>query len=422
MSLWAFRFVLFYLLFLLVQPQVRFPFLAPWRPAFVCIIISAVLHIMSASSEGKPLIRFGPATISALFLMFFSYLSNHFGPFMTNTWWNPEIDYIFKNCMAMILIEAMATTVERAWAVFGTIAFATLWWVKAGVRLSAVGATFTDDRLMGPGVGLLTNPNAFAFAMVLMIPIYLYFFQHSRSKLFRWGFLVCAPTAMYIVFQTGSRTGFLCLAGCLLLVVPRFARKQIAILPLLLLGGFIGLSMTGERNIDRFRTIYQSYLEFTGQVEQKPVSEMNRDELSSYERKMKNVHSWELVKRYPVFGVGLYFDYDLVPEELQYARGTVHNDWLYTGLQMGFIGMGIYASLLVIIAFAGFKIQRAMKPQWPALADLGWMLKVFVGIYMIGGFFSPNSWSALLMSVTGAASALWLDVKKHSWNTGTEKY
>jgi len=159
--------------------------------------VAVILHVVSANQEGRPLVRFGPATVTALLLMFFSFVSNQFGIFQDYTGWNSNIDIIFKNSICLILIEAMATTVERVWAVFGTIMLATLWWIKGGLRLSAAGAMYAGDRLMGPAVSLIENPNGFAFMMTLMIPIYLYFYQNSEIKVLKWGALFCAISAVF---------------------------------------------------------------------------------------------------------------------------------------------------------------------------------------------------------------------------------
>lgn len=421
MSLWAFRFVLFYLVFLLVQPQVRFPFLAPWRPAYVCMVIAAILHFASASRENKPIIRFGPATITALLLMMFSYISLHFGPLQTSSEWNSYIDIIFKNCLCLILIEAMATTVERSWAVMATIFIATLWWVKGGLRLSAAGETYGGDRLMGPGVSLVENPNGFAFLMALMIPVYIYFYQHSKWRIMKWGSAFCALSAIYIALQTGSRTGLLCLIATGVLCAPKLASKSKPLLLVAVVSLFFITGTVSEKNAERFRTIRQSIDEFFERVTPKSPDQMNQDELSAYERKMKNKHALGLIKQYPIFGLGVSHDDDLIPDEYAYARGQVHNDWLFAGLQLGLIGMALYASFLICLFAVSTRIHRDAKSSWPNLADLGWTIRVMTGIYIVGGFFSPITWNPLLLALVGATSALGTNYRNKSWSLNQEK-
>jgi hypothetical protein len=57
--------------------------------------------------------------------------------------WNNFLDIIVKNSLLLIMVEALAFSVERVWAVQMTTLFCTFWWVKGGLRLSAMGATYS---------------------------------------------------------------------------------------------------------------------------------------------------------------------------------------------------------------------------------------------------------------------------------------
>jgi len=169
MSLWAFRFLLFYICILFVQPQNRFLFLYPLHIADLSIIAAVGLHIIACMQEKRPLIRFGPATVTAILLIVFGLISQYTGALQVGTEWNSYIDRLMKAAFVCILVEAMSDSVQRIWAVQGTMMLATLWWIKAGVRLAAAGATYYDDRIMGPAVSIVENPNGFASALCVMI-------------------------------------------------------------------------------------------------------------------------------------------------------------------------------------------------------------------------------------------------------------
>jgi hypothetical protein len=411
-----------YITILLVQPQNRFLFLHPLRIAMLSMIIASVLHIMSASQDGRPIIRFGPATITALLLMLFSMISLHFGAMQTFHGWNPNIDIIIKNCICLILIEAMATTVERVWAVQATLMLGTLWWVKGGLRLAASGATYGGDRIMGPAVSLIENPNAFAYLLTVMIPLYLYFYQKTPNKWLRWGFLGLALISVYIVLQTGSRTGLLALIAVGAFLLPKYGAHH----KRTLIGSAIAIvfisSSIGAMNVERFRTIPNSIRSFlAGDAEEKPVYLMNADEQSAWERKMKNKHTWALIKDYPVFGVGIQPNQSLVGDKYGFAKGQVHNEWLYAGMQMGFIGVGLYVSLMATIFYFGWRVEKRMKHVWPALSDLGWTFKMQGVVFLVGGSFSPIPWNPLYLVIAGSASAMWLNIQNQSWNAATAK-
>lgn len=420
MSLWAFRFVLFYITILLVQPQNRFYFLWPFRIAFVAMIIAAVLHIVSASQEDRPLIRFGPATITALILMFFAFIANAMGSYGGG--WNAEIDIIVKNCICLILIEAMALTVERVWAVQATVLLSTLWWIKGGLRLSAAGATHSGDRLMGPAVSLIENPNGYAYMMALMIPLYLYFYQKSDQKYLRLGFLFCALASVYIIFNTGSRTGMLILVALGAVLLPRYFARYKGALVVSGISIFFILGTVSSMNMERFKTIGDSVKSFLASdyVEKDPA-QMTQDEQSAWERKMKNKDSWSLIKENPIMGLGLMPDQAYIAERYFYATGQVHNEWLYIGVRMGLIGMGLYFAFMTYILGYGSKVQRVAKESFPALSDLGWTIKLQGVVFLIGGSFSPVGWNPLYMIFAACASALWLNYQQQSWNAATLK-
>lgn len=417
LSKWAFVSLMWYICILCVQPQNRFLFLYNLHIADIAAGMAVVLHAVSASQEGRPIIRLGPATVLALALLVCSYISLHTGVFQTWSTWNPNIDIIFKNSLVLILIEATAYNVNRVWGVQFTLLMATLWWVKAGLRLSAAGATYSGDRIMGGAVSLIENPNAFAYLMAVMLPIYIFFFQQEeRRKWLRYGFLGLVFAGVFIIFQTGSRSGFIALICLAVVLIPRFAAQYKA---QVVVGGLVMywvVSMVSPGNIERFRTIPQSIAGFlhreeeTG-IEAKAVSEMTQEEQSAWERRMKNKHTWELIKMYPVFGVGIDANDSMIPAELPLATGQVHNELLYAGKQMGFIGMGIYLGLIGTLIVRGYLVLRLCRNWWPTCANLGWTLMLQGVVFVSGGFFSPISWNPLFLILAGSASALLTNLK-----------
>lgn len=417
MSRWAFVSLMWYICILCVQPQNRFLFLYNLHIADLAAGAAVVLHVISAGQEGRPILRPGPATVLALTLLVCSYISLHTGVFQTHSDWNPNIDIIFKNCLVLILIEATAYNVGRVWGVQFTLLIATLWWVKAGIRLSAAGATYSGDRIMGGAVSLIENPNGFAYLMAVMLPIYIFFFQQEeRRKWLRYGFLALVFAGVFIIFQTGSRSGFIALICLGIVLVPRFASQyklQVVV------GGFIlywVVSLVSPGNIERFRSIPESISGFLTKktdegIETKAPADMTQDEQSAWERRMKNKHTWALIKMYPVFGVGIDADDRMIPSELPLATGQVHNELLYAGKQMGFIGMGLYLGLISTLIVRGYLVLRMCRHWWPTCANLGWTLMLQGIVFISGGFFSPISWNPLFLILAGSASALLTNLK-----------
>ena len=405
MSLWAFRALLWYLCVMLVQPQNRFTFLWPLHIADLTFIAAVGLHAVSCLEKQRPLVHMGPATILALSLLFFAALSQHFGAYQISPAWNANLDVLVKNSLLLILVEAMATSVERVWAVQMTTLFCTLWWVKGGLRLSAMGATYSGDRLMGAAVSLIENPNGFAYMMCVFLPLYLYAYQQAPKKWQKWAFLACALSAVWIVFETGSRTGLVTLIAIGAILLPYYGKNHFRTLAIIGLALALLYPLTGERNRARFRTIPQSVKAFFSEEEEDPNRPMTQDEMSADDRQQKNKQTWEIIKENLIFGIGINPDVTSFVERFPHAPGQVHCEILMAGRQMGLIGMGLYAGLLSTIFFGGWWVRRNAT-HWPAVRDLGWTFQMQAVAIAVGGSFCPLPWHPPLMFLAGSASAL----------------
>ena len=406
MSVWSFRFLLWFICVMFTAPQNRFPFLSPLHIADLSVMGAVGMHLLSAGQRGG-ILKMGPASVLTILLMLFGLLSQYTGALQTDTRWNGYIDILMKSSTVALLVEATCTSVKRVWLVQLTLLLATLWWIKGGLRLSSAGATCQGDRLMGPAVGLVENPNGFAYMMCVILPTYLYFFIHFRTVWMRWCALGLAIADIFITLRTGSRTGMLCLIAIGAFLLPRYGAQRKLALTTVAVAIVLLSSSIGALNIERFKSIPQSLLHFFGAGEEKDVHALNMDEQSAYERRMKNHDTWRLIKEYPLFGIGMNPDQSLYAEEFPFATGQVHNELLMAGREMGIIGMTLHLSLLATLFALGVLCQRHFAGWWPAAADLGWTFKVQAVAFAVGGFFSPLPWSAPFMILVASCSALW---------------
>ncbi len=406
LSLAAFRMLLVYIVVLFVQPQNRFTFLWPLHIADLSFMGAVGLHIMACVQDRRPIMRFGPATIVSVLLLVFAMLSQYIGEYQISSAWNPYIDIIVKNATMCILLEAMMTSVQRVMVTQLVVLVSTLWWIKAGVRLASAGATYSGDRLMGAAVGMIENPNSFAYFLCVFLPVYLWMSRHCRRRWERWAFLAGALADMYIVFKTGSRTGLLTLCVLAFFLLPHYGLHNLKSLVLFVLAVAVLLPMSGERNIQRFKTIPQSVKSFLGlgQAEERE-GPMTQDEQSADERSEKNKHTWGLIKEHLLFGVGVH------PDESRFgrwsmARGQVHCEILMVGKQMGLIGMSLYVACWGILLVGGGIVRARARDKWPALADLGWTFQLQGVCLIVGGSFCPSMWNPPMLIITASVSAL----------------
>lgn len=404
-GLWSFRFLLWYICVMLVQPQNRFTFLWPLHIADVSFIAAVGLHLLACLEDRRPIVRLGPGTAMGLALLFFAMLSQHFGTYQISPAWNAYLDIIVKNALLLILVEAMATSVARVWAVQMTMLFCTLWWVKGGLRLSGMGATYAGDRLMGAAISLIENPNSFAYMMCVFLPLYLYAYQRATKWWQRWAFLACALAAVWIVFETGSRTGMVALVAVGIFLLPHYGRHRWKTVVLVVVAVMFLYPLTGEKNRARFRTIPQSVAAFFSDESGKEPGLKSQDEQSADERQAKNRDTWALIKENFFFGVGVHPDQSKFMDRFPMASGQVHCEILMAGRQMGVIGMGMYAGFIGMIFFGGWWVRRTAA-DWPAVRDLGWTFQIQAVAIAVGGAFSPLPWHPPMMILAGSASAL----------------
>ena len=403
-SLWSFRFVLWYICILWVQPQMRFNFLVPLRIANTAFIIAVVFHVLAAMQEGRALIRWGVATKLGVSIIVLALMSLYLAPFQTDRSLD-AIETIWKPVVLMIMLEAMVTNVKRAWAVMATVAIATLWWMKAGFRLATAGESFRGERLMGPAIGLMDDPNAFAYMVVIIVPIYMYMSRFTTNKWVGRGYLAMTLLSVYIVIETGSRSGFVAMLVMGLLLAVHHWKTQKMNIVLAVLGIALIFPFTTESNRERVLSLADSFRTFVHGEIKDPNRTMTQDEQSSMERRQKNEDTWRLIKAYPVLGAGVNPNQSLHASEYPHAVGIVHCEILRAGYQMGLGGMVLYAGILMTTIVYGWKNYKKYA-GWPEMRELSWTLFAAGVTVSVAGFFGSFPWNPMTLTFCALASSL----------------
>jgi O-antigen ligase len=406
MSLWAFRFLLWFICVLFIQPQNRFTFLHPLHIGDIVAIAAVGLHFLACSKERRPFIRLGGASRAALVLLLLGLYAQYAGAFQTNTAWNQAIDVMVKVCVVVFILEASALTPQRVWAVQATLMLCTLWWVKAGLRLSAAGATYVGDRIMGAAVSMISNPNGFAYLMTCYVPLFFYFYWQESRKAWKMVYLFVAFAAIFVVLQTGSRTGMISMAFTMAFMMGRLLRTDRKMVVIGAAALFVVTGFVSEGNIERFKTIRHSIDSFFhGSMKEGE----NIDEQSSVERYYRNKHTWEMIKLHP-FGLGTDPDKTLFPEEHDFAIGEAHNELLMAGRTMGLPGMALYLAAVWMPFYYGRRIRKLVGRSMPGYALLGWLFQAQAVAFAVGGQFVPGCFNYPQMILVASASALWLNL------------
>ena len=409
---WSFRLICWYILILMTQPHFRFPILIPLHLGDLCFGGAFVLHIFDCMTQNKAFIRNSGVTRFAFLLMGMILAAHYWNPHQNSTDWNTHVDGVTKISIIVILLDAQLDSVYKSSAVFGVLALGTLWWIKGGVRLASAGAYWASTtRLQGANVSIITNPNDFAYLTTFFLPIYYYFFVYFKPKLFKLGMLAVLFSGIYIVLQTGSRTGFLCMLAMAGGMIPRVWKKNKSFFPIAGLTIFLLLPFIPQGNLDRLTSTFET---ITGVFEDKNLqdtSDLDVAAESAQSRWIKIRGTFLMILQNPI-GVGTDPQYWYVTKWWG-AAGTVHNELMMAGRTMGFPGMIMYILALVLpLKYATRIMRRTENGVWPVMEALAWTVRVQLIVIVMGGMFSPSFFHFPHMMTFVAVSGLWRSVQE----------
>lgn len=426
MSTWSFRLILFYLLILFTQPHFRFTFLIPFHLGDLTFGGGVVLHVFDCISKGKKIIRLSAVTKMCLLILTLSVVSHFFNVNASNTEWNPLIDSIFKVCLIIMVLDAQTDSIYRASAITAVLALGTLWWLKGGVRLAQAGATWgSGDRLMGANVSIIQNPNDFAYLTAFFLPAYFLFFQLAGKRYLKLGCLAAFFIGTYIVLQTGSRTGFLCLLTVYSFYFPVFLKRHkpflvagaAGIMVMLGLVSIGGAGLIPEGNLKRIAGIGNLILEIFDPEKAKVQDEMSvverEDADSGRIRYKKAMATLSLVLKHPLMGVGTSPRTEVF-EGNYLVYGMVHTESLVAGRIMGLPGIVIYLATLYLPFRWGRDVRRMTADTWPQLANFAYALQAQALVILVGGAFSPSVFNFPHMTMFVVSGAIYRLALQHA--------
>jgi probable O-glycosylation ligase (exosortase A-associated) len=231
------------------------------------------------------------------------------------------------------------------------------------------------NRVYGPDGSFLADNNDLALALNMTLPLMLYLSKDEPRTWLRWGLKTCFVGSIIAVIFTYSRGGFLAmvLVGFMLLIKARY--KALAVITLFV--GVLALAfIVPQQWTDRMDTIKQG--------EEQDASAHGR------------VNAWRaatnIALQRPLTGGGFQVFVPWIFE--QYAPEPwnfhdVHSNYFEMLGEQGFIGLGLYMSLLfyclVTASTLKWRIRRDPKLVWAQYFPD--MLQVAILAYMLGGTF-----------------------------------
>lgn len=339
----AFWMVCGYLFFEYVRPQSIFPAIdvLPWARVF--LLGAMVFWVIDPNRRwvSDPVNKWMVIFLGVITLSCFTALYPQWS-------WDNYFNFFGWFIIYFVIINNVTT--RKRFFVFLLI------FLVASFKLSQHGARtwtlrgfgFTGWGLKGPP-GFFENSGELAIQMLIFASISYYFWVSIKPWLGKWmsRLVVLMPiTASMTVVGSSSRGGQL---GLLAQVYMVFLRGRMSLrnitLAAMILG--VGYYLLPEEQKDRFR-------------------EMG-DDRTSEQRLLYWKNGWEMIKDYPVLGVG-YFNFiphyeRYYPEDILFFRGAElpHNIFIQIGTDAGFVGLFVYLMLIL----SAFKTTRAIRKMAP---------------------------------------------------------
>ena len=278
---------------------------------------------------------------------------------------------------------------------------------------------------MGANVSIIQNPNDFAYLTAFFLPVYFLFFQISKQRYVKMACLACFLAGSYIVLETGSRTGFLCMLTVFGFYFPVFFRQHrpfliAAIAGLVFMLGLVsvgGAGIVSESNIKRIAGIGNLIIEIFNPEKAKSDAEMTlveKDDADSGRiRYKKAAATFDLILKHPFMGIGPHPRWDVIGDNYL-LRGMVHTEALVAGRLMGIPGIILYLTTLYLPFRWGRDVRRMTANTWPQLYNFAYALQAQALVILVGGAFSPSVFNFPHMTMFVVSGAIYRIAREHA--------
>lgn len=379
-----------------------------FRFSFLHEFLSARLHF-----DTHIIVLFGAISYFAAFLAggFFDALSERatwmwcaFGAWMTlatafSTWrggsLNDLLPYLKTTLPLVLLIPAVTYTAEDICKVINTIGLAG----SATAILGLVSSDFKTGRMAFASAGSdIQDSNDYAAHMILVLPAMAYFFfGPKRSVVMKAVGGVLLAAALYQVFSTGSRGGFVGLICAGLYILKRGSSKvRMAILVGLPALALFAFAFIPEHSADRLKSLFGS-------------GDDAGEAIAS--REARQALFWASVHitlHHPLFGIGPgeFMDYQAGIAKGEGERGMwheTHNAYTQISSECGIPALIFYVAA---IGMTYVSLWRATKSGIPVISTLANILSIMIVGYSICIIFLSHGFNFCLPVITGITTAL----------------
>lgn len=375
-----------------VAPQEYLSFLKPFRLAFSAIIV-AVLAYMAGPRHGKPFLRIDSET-NLLFLLVLLVAASIPGSMWRGGSLDIFLNVYVKSVILFLLLANVITSLSHLkkilWTVMGSCVFLMLIAIK---NYATGNFELKGMRIIGGLSGIAHNPNDLALALSLTLPIAFAFLQISKKPILRGLYLGYIGLGTIAIICTFSRSGFITLSTAFALYFLGIVRKNVfKAICLLIIITPLAVTVMPASYSERISSIFDISKDETG---------------SAQERKEITFASLEVMKEYPLFGVGLGCNIlGLVEKGINWRQS--HNVYLQLGCDVGIPGLTVFLLLFLKLIKDMNTASKNRVPSSEAreMRSLARGLRNGLICFAVGAPFSPVAYNFYFYYLGGFALAL----------------
>lgn len=351
-----------FLTFIYFEPSLFFPGLAQVRAAFII----SILTLIAAVAAGA---RLPKAIQNKLLILLFitAVLSVYLSPLPIRADNYTNLSYVYKAIaiyfLVVIIISSKDYLVKFYYMTMGfgfVVSITTLLTFRAGiVNLKGVDRGKDISRMVNYFGGIGDDSNEFGALMVSLLPLAAVLIAGEKHWIKKILFSIIALSFILCITRSRSRGAFLGLLVVLTFLLWENRKKAGIILIVILMLTY---------------TYFHTHQSFWNRITTLQSVETIEADHNAFSRVLQDRQSVELMKRYPITGVGLgnfvqakIYILKLIPAtegELKgFIKYSAHNSYLGMGAETGVIGLLIFLLIIITSIWYCYSSERYFKTR-----------------------------------------------------------
>ena len=366
-----------------------FGFSTALRPNLLIVVVTLLAFIFSNEKKKMP-----GGTLSWTFVVFILWttLTSAISPDPTTSFEFYD-DFVVKMAIHMVMVMVLINSQHRLTSLVWCFALS-LGYHAVKIALVTVKSGFVIGRYtgFGPLDTMIDDRNHFAVAMLMLAPILFYLWKHAANKIMRNAALLGMMCCFLSVIGSFSRGGMVTMAAMMGVLWWRTKNKLVT-------GAVIGIAaMVGIMNVpDAYKDRIGSAFHQFDKAETRFGDDAQLDESFCLRVAAWRV-GYDMTLDSPIFGNGLrsiqnvnvatpYLRESACNDAEKYKVRAAHNIYVEVMSDSGFVGLGLFLSILLGAIWQCSRIRRKTKGNADMLwaFDLAAMLQVSIIGYSIGG-------------------------------------